>query len=330
MPKISVIIPAYNAKNYISRCISSILGQSFKDFELILIDDGSTDSTLEICKKFAAEDSRIRVENQMNLGVSAARNKGISLSRGQYVSFVDADDYLECTFLENFKMDVFQDRDFYIQGMRFVDGENVSRSPVGDIGEIESLKSFILVADKKHLFEGPCAKLFKTELVKANKVFFDQSLSFGEDNLFILNYLKYIESFCITPFTDYNYILHHNQASLSTKVHDFDKILKYIQLTHAERMSIQKRISSDEYLVFLNKVNNRRLFTSILGVFSNIRKLSAKDKLLRFRELLDLIDFKFGIDSESSKLVYLFRILAVTMRFPRLSYFVLSNLIKLR
>jgi len=97
---VSVIVPVYNAGIYLEKCIRSILNQTYKEFELILCDDGSTDHSGRVCDDFAKKDSRIRVLHQENAGSSAARNAGIKLSRGEYLSFVDSDDYVEPDFLE--------------------------------------------------------------------------------------------------------------------------------------------------------------------------------------------------------------------------------------
>ena len=93
--KLSVIIPVYNSENYIDRCISSIMNQSYPDLEIIIVDDGSTDKSLEICKKYAEVDSRITCIHQDNYGVSAARNNGLDHATGEYVTFVDSDDYID-------------------------------------------------------------------------------------------------------------------------------------------------------------------------------------------------------------------------------------------
>lgn len=99
-PAISIIVPAYNTGKYIDLCIKSILNQTFTDFEVIIVDDGSTDDTSAICDKYAAEDPRIRVIHQKNGGVSAARNKGLDEARGEFVSFCDSDDYYHPQLLE--------------------------------------------------------------------------------------------------------------------------------------------------------------------------------------------------------------------------------------
>lgn len=94
MPKISVIVPVYNTEQYLPRCIDSILAQTFTDFELLLIDDGSKDSSGKICDESAAKDSRIRVFHKENGGVSSARNMGLNNAQGEWITFVDSDDYL--------------------------------------------------------------------------------------------------------------------------------------------------------------------------------------------------------------------------------------------
>ena len=99
-PYVSVIVPVYNAEKFINECVNSILGQTMSDLELILVDDGSPDNCGAICDEYAIKDSRVRVFHQKNGGVCAGRNKGLSMATGEYVSFVDSDDYLEPDAIE--------------------------------------------------------------------------------------------------------------------------------------------------------------------------------------------------------------------------------------
>lgn len=101
-PKISVIVPVYNVEKYLRRCIDSILAQTFSDFELLLIDDGSKDRSGDICDEYALKDQRIKVFHNSNQGASAARNFGLSKAKGEYVSFIDSDDWMESTYYEDF------------------------------------------------------------------------------------------------------------------------------------------------------------------------------------------------------------------------------------
>ena len=99
-PLISVIVPVFNVETYVSRCISSILNQTYKNLEILLIDDGSTDSSGKICDSFAEKDTRLNVIHCKNHGVAAARNRGIEISKGTYISFIDSDDFIELDFYE--------------------------------------------------------------------------------------------------------------------------------------------------------------------------------------------------------------------------------------
>ena len=100
-PLVSVIVPIYNAKDSLCQCIDSILSQSFTNFELILIDDGSTDESKDICDNYAIRDTRIITFHKLNGGVSSARNKGLDLAQGEFITFIDSDDYVCTSFLES-------------------------------------------------------------------------------------------------------------------------------------------------------------------------------------------------------------------------------------
>ena len=95
MPKVSVIVPVYNAEKYLQECVDSILRQTLADLELILVDDGSTDSSPAICDRYAEQDARVQVIRQANAGLSAARNRGIEVAAGEWVAFVDSDDFID-------------------------------------------------------------------------------------------------------------------------------------------------------------------------------------------------------------------------------------------
>lgn len=119
-PKISVIIPVYNAENYVGRCIESVQAQTYEDWQLILVDDGSTDNSLAICQKYAEKDKRIGVKHQENAGPGIARNVGINEAFGQYVVFIDSDDYIE---KEYFQLLSEHDEDVVFINVRNVDEE---------------------------------------------------------------------------------------------------------------------------------------------------------------------------------------------------------------
>lgn len=119
---ISIIVPVYNVELYLDKCIQSILAQSYPNFELLLIDDGSSDGSKEICDKYAKLDSRIRVFHRINGGVSSARNAGLEKAKGDWIAFIDADDWVFPNFLSDFVANLENNVDLYIQG--YVDSNN--------------------------------------------------------------------------------------------------------------------------------------------------------------------------------------------------------------
>ena len=120
MPEFSVIIPVYNVEKYLGKCIDSILAQTFRDYELILIDDGSLDKSGEICEQYAMKDSRIVVVHQKNGGVSAARNTGIDKAQGRYITFIDSDDSVENNYLSSMYT-ISEDIDLVIGGIKHIE-----------------------------------------------------------------------------------------------------------------------------------------------------------------------------------------------------------------
>ena len=133
---VSIIVPIYNVEQYISKCIESILAQTYRDFELILVDDGSTDMCGKICDEYAKQDSRVHVIHQENKGVSAARNAGISLAKGEYIMFVDSDDFITENMLEKMHDCIAESgSDIAICGINnFLDGaETEDKSQMNDI-----------------------------------------------------------------------------------------------------------------------------------------------------------------------------------------------------
>lgn len=188
MPKISVIIPVYNAEKYIKKCIESVLSQSFSDFELLLVDDGSTDQSGEICDSYAKTDKRIKVIHKQNGGVSTARNAGLLNSSGEYIGFIDSDDYIEpemySVLIDN--IEKFQ-CDISICGFK-VFNEDMNRvERVQNSGKIEILSQEELVLKETDM---PWSirldvinKLFRKKSL--NGLLFDETLKCAEDTLFL-------------------------------------------------------------------------------------------------------------------------------------------------
>lgn len=200
--KITIIIPVYNAEKYLHKCINSILRQDFEDFELLLINDGSTDNSGEICDQYKIQDKRINVFHQINSGVSAARNKGIDNARGEWITFVDSDDYIENNYFETLKYSIDSDWIFL----------NIDREINNEI--ITSLKfknqklnisDFIKKYSLYPHFPGPYAKFFKTNYIRENKLRYNINLKYGEDAVFNINYMNYCKTIFTTGSSTYIY-----------------------------------------------------------------------------------------------------------------------------
>lgn len=192
-PKISVIIPVYNAEATLRRCVDSVLSQTFTDFECLLINDGSKDRSGEICDEYAAKDSRVRVFHKENGGVSSARNVGLDNATGEWIAFVDSDDWVGEKYLESFSGNL--DADFVIGGFQRVKNNDIVTVNYWDFlpeGRYTCYKNLLEDNLSRLVFRVPWAKLFKKSI--AQRVRFDLKIRVGEDSLYVLEYLANIAS----------------------------------------------------------------------------------------------------------------------------------------
>lgn len=226
---ISIIVPVYNAKIYLDKCIQSILGQSYPNFELLLINDGSNDGSKEICDKYAKLDKRIKVFHQINKGVSSARNTGLKNAKGDWIAFIDADDWIFPDFLSDFIIHLDNNADLYIQG--YIDSNNNEFVKEDRYWEANNL---IIELDDIYLgqlYEFVWNKLFRSSIIKFHQLFFDEQITMLEDILFIYNYLSYAKSACNISKINYYYWRHPSSACFKT--HSFDSWNLFLDKTYA-------------------------------------------------------------------------------------------------
>lgn len=214
---ISIIVPIYNSEKGLERCIRSILGQSEQDFEVLLINDGSTDDSSQICQSYESKDSRVHVINKKNEGVSAARNTGILYAKGEYIQFVDSDDYLEPDMCESLLTAVKQNRaDMAVCGFHHIYGDRIVEK-VPQTAEILNKEAFakeFLQLYQQGFLNMPWNKLYKKDLISD---YFEEDLSLGEDLLFNLSYLENAENIAVVSKPLYSYIQERGKATLSSK-----------------------------------------------------------------------------------------------------------------
>lgn len=191
---ISIIVPVYNSERYLTTCLNSIISQTFSEFELILVNDGSTDNSFGICRFFSIQDNRIRLIDKSNGGVSSARNIGIREAVGQFITFIDSDDYVKADYLKQLVENIGIDCDLIQSGLSFfTDGtkeiigaeklpeyDNLQRSIVEDCFTMATLP----------LITSPVAKLYRASIIKKENIYFDEQLSYGEDRDFNLRFIN--------------------------------------------------------------------------------------------------------------------------------------------
>lgn len=203
-PKVSVIVPVFNAERYLQRCVDSILAQNFTVFELILIDDGSKDKSGKICDEYALKDPRVKVFHNQWGGVSRARNTGLDNAQGEWVTFIDSDDYISPDFLssmlnENVDLVVGQSRHFDPGGKPYI----VESLPTQLLMEESQVRSFLSEHLVNLIMRTPWGKLFKRD--KMVGVRFDNSLRIGEDTVFVDKYLLGCKSISVVDAPVYYY-----------------------------------------------------------------------------------------------------------------------------
>ena len=264
---ISIIIPVYNSEQYLRACIDSVLAQTFTDFELLLINDGSTDFSGKMCDEYALKDARVKVFHKENGGVSSARNLGIQEAEGEWLCFIDSDDTVNDKYLSDFILgrQLYDHCDFVLQGFL---------KPINNItiqeANLFKLKEFIQLYGIYPL--PPYCKLFNTNILKQKKILFLEDLSFGEDTLFVLDYLA--ECKLILCVAGNNYTYNKVQHSLSTKILNYEQNLLLV----TELQQKLDKLSLNKKLIFFNlRYPLGKLLRSIFTDFEN--KHQRKEKL---------------------------------------------------
>lgn len=195
MPYISVIVPVYNAEKSIERCVGSVIKQSFTEWELLLINDGSKDKSAVICDAFALQDARIRVFHKENGGVSSARNRGMELAKGRYILFLDSDDYLPENYLEALtrQQEAWGEDAFCWTALRTISENHQVKEEVFAYGEEPCSvvkRSDVLKLSARYLLNAPWNKLYRTEIIRTHALCMPENISIAEDLWFNLQYLE--------------------------------------------------------------------------------------------------------------------------------------------
>ena len=302
---ISIILPCYNVEKEIDLCVDSILKQTYSDFELIAIDDGSIDGTLKKLQDFSKEDRRVRVYQQKNAGPSAARNKGIELARGEYIAFCDSDDYIGEEYLEHLCNRTKEECDIVISGFNYV-------STNGKIIKIPGIElsckkeiffdKFYAQSIARRLIFGPINKLYKRKILIEEKIRFNTELKIREDGMFVLEFLKYCSSFEGIRDAEYYYVQHEENTSLISKLNE-DEIHINSKFYNA-MVGLKENLRKEDVIaicsMFLNmdislitKYYNTGYRTFIEG-YSFVKEIHKDKAFIQARHMLKKYDWKIA------------------------------------
>jgi len=277
---ISIIIPVYNAERYLHQCIESVIAQTFEDWEAILVNDGSKDGSLAICQEYAAKDKRIKVIDKSNGGPSSARNKGLENAQGEFVYFMDADDWIETKFLEIFVRngikDAYETRQRHYEN-EYCDYDIIFQGFVRELADGRKDESFAMDADtsmmskeeiicrlyKEHVYGWSWCKLFRREIIEKHHIRFDESLRLWEDELFTSEFLKYAGSVRTVKSHLYHYIYYPNSLMQTNNTY-----LKRLFLSERMNEALMP-IANDELKEYINTTYNKNLKYSLLMALKN-------------------------------------------------------------
>ncbi len=279
---VSIVVPVYNAENFIDRCIDSLLNQTYKNIEILLIDDGSTDNSLNIIKEYEKNNKNIKVYSHKNKGPGPTRNDGIKFSKGRYITFVDSDDYIDNDYVELLVNNI-TDNDIIVTGYKLRNSDLKLKGRV--VPKITSFDPF--------KFTSTCCKLYKRDLLIKNDIKFDNIL-IGEDIYFSLKCYSFSNKINSIKNDGYNVIINENSITHSEKTkHKFD-LFELVK-------KIDKDINLDNYNEHLSY-----LYTKLL-----VQNLLMQNKNITYKEYYKVYSDSFNYLDEllkKKKLKYNFKI----------------------
>ncbi len=293
MENVTVIVPVYKAEKFLHKCLETIVNQSYKNLEIILVNDGSPDNSLKIAEGFAKNDKRIKIINKKNEGVSVARNTALNIASGEYICFIDSDDYVELNMVEEMyeKIKKF-DADLVLSDYNRVfpnrikeEGMVIEEGFYSDKKLLEEFfEDYISLTDKFGTNQFACTKLFKKSIIDKYNLRFNKSLKIGEDHLFTAQYISHINSFyALTGRRFYNYVYQDESAMVAYRDDLYDNIKLFFLELHninyegLERKELDKKIYSGFIL---------HLYRALLNENKPENKRNKKEKVEKIHSII--------------------------------------------
>lgn len=316
--RVSIIIPVYNAEEHLKQCIESVINQTHKEVEIILINDGSTDKSGQICDSYAKQDQRIIVIHKENGGVSSARNEGLKKSTGRYTMFVDSDDWLDTNAVKTL-LEIQSENEYEV----IMFGSYRDNLIVGKIEEVregkqsyhseDKVKDVLPLLIKKELMNSLWNKLYKSTLIKDNNITFDESLNIAEDLLFNFHVFLKTKSFYVLDQSFYHYMI-RDEESLTKRYNP----KKYETLMFVNNY-MQKELSRDliyiEALQATQHIRIKNIYSCLLDLFSKHYQMSTKEKLRYIDDIIKKEDNEYNYYSDEKLFKILISIFATKNKF---------------
>lgn len=292
-PIVSVIIPVYNTSDYLACCIESVLNQVFDRFELVLVNDGSTDTSGQICDEYAIIDERVDVIHQPNSGVSSARNAGLVKASGKYIVFVDSDDFCDPEMLGELVVAIEENHaDFCVAGYAYYYDNGRREDQILSAGGTFSMTSFVKThfeeSFQKNILSGPCCKLFRKDIIIDCNLQFRSEFSVGEDGIFSYNYLQSCKTIAIVPSVLYFYRQREKETHLMSIYHPnaFEAIYHYY-------MSLKSFLDNNNSFEENKRTVHEVFLSRLLYCMGQLYNESAMNRINTYEELNKLIAAPF-------------------------------------
>lgn len=320
MPKVSIIVPVYNAEKVLRRCLDSILNQSYKDFELIVINDGSKDKSIKIINEYKEKDNRVKVIDNKNNGVSETRNIGIKASVGEYIQFIDSDDYIEPYMIEETLIKIEENKaDSIITGL-FLDIESnteIKSSKQTFERKIEEGKKNIAIGVMERLngtyINSPVNKIYKRSIIVDNNIYMDKRIDLGEDLLFNLEYFKHCKKVIFDDKCYYHYCM-QVEDNLTFKYRSDKLELMYLIYCKCNEYFNTCNIDN-KMLMNLNNIFIKWMYSCFIDLHNKNCKLSFNEKLKYIQQSRD----KYSkIIKNTYNMGLMLKILKISLKHPLL------------
>ncbi|MDD5923467.1 MAG: glycosyltransferase [Clostridia bacterium] len=338
MPKFSIIVPIYNSEDFLNICVDSILAQKYADFELLLVNNNSTDRSVEICKSYCDKDSRVHLLHETKKGVSAARNCGILNAKGEFIVFVDSDDYIRNDYLEVFlnATQIYPEHDnIWCSYQKTGSYKNIDYSPADALSsELYSKlnRNMYMTLAEKYITQPCWNKLYRRDILIENNILMKEGMNLGEDIVFGMQYLDCVKNteiiYIDKPLYVYvcalklslTHIYHINRADFTYTINN--SLVSYAYKWNLDEKEIKKAYNSSFY----------RFESTMRGIVEYDFTISKSERIKSCHKILRSPEFKTTLKKCNCKINILHKLAYKTGFYPFVMFsdMIISKLYKVK